>query len=495
MLASRRLQVPPAFLVPPLDGIGGLRAVAGRAEERHTALHDTEQLDLTRWRARIEHDPAYGWRVELPPVGEVPGAIHRVAGGPTMPDTLAERLWCLTDGRPLRRLVQLDIRAEVTLLLDDTPEEPVVALADEEVSVSDDDRLLARFRELVLRPGSGATGDLLDVVEAALLDAGATRLASGPSRFTEVFGRRAAAPPEIPDADTEPVGRPMAWVVARRLQAVVHRLVLAESHLRIGDDLAALASWHDDLCRLRAELAVWEPWLGPAVRDLRAPLTSLIDAVAPVRELAEVERAIAAATLRDVPDGGRGELAAEIAAELRAGRQRVEELLTSADTADLLGRLRRLGIAPPVRTEAAEVDPREVVRTTAATGFATLVSDVAEADVDTTSTSREELVDRLIVLADVGQHLDGKPARRFVRRARRYRRGLARRRRHGAAIAWLHARGSRPDRSSASAFLAGRLAGVEERNLQEAQGRTRRAWDRWTTPKGQRWIAEEPDRR
>lgn len=485
MLASRRLQVPPAYLLPDLAGIGGYRQVAAPPEQRRLALHDTDELDLTRWGALIEHDPASGWRVELPRVevaeaAAVPRAVEHLPGGIGVPSAVHDLLASLTGGRSLRQLVRLDVRAEVTLLVG-TDEEPVIAVADEEISVTEGRRLVARFRELVLRPGSGATGDSLDEVERRLVAAGATVLGGGTSRPIEVFGQRAVAPPAVPAPPTISRRSSGGEVVRARLQRHVRSLVLVLPHLRVRASEEAVAVWEHALRGLRADLAVLGPVIGSTGEDLGHQVAKLLTRAervrAPERRAATIaiaaamldaddDREVLDARLRDEQQG----LVAEFRGQLREETEVVLELrhLVTAG-------------APSVADTQIDTVVREVARARWAE-----VCELAAAGHP--GDELMEVLEIVVAAAELGRQREAAGAQRFHKRLRRCARAQVRVREAADAAGWLRAQAA-AGADPAFSFLAGRLTGAVEVVELDARGAAAAAWGRLGDTRTQRWLA------
>jgi len=487
VLASRRLQVPPAYLLPDLGGICGLQQVDGPTEQRRLALHDTEQLALTRWGARIEHDPAAGWRIELPRVevagvAEVPRAVTRVPGGTGVPSAANDLLASLTGGQPLRQLVRLDVRAEVALLVG-TDEEPVVAVADEEISVTEGRRLVARFRELVLRPGSGVTPDVLEEVESHLTVAGAAVLEGGTSRPIEVFGQRAVAPPDVPPPETIGPEPSVADVVQARLRRHIHPLVLVLPHLRLHGSEEAVAVWEHALRGLRADLAVLGPMIGNAGEDLGHEVGKLLWQAERVRVPERRAATIAAAAAALDSDDDRAAVDARRRDEQQGLLRQLRDQV--CEDSDVVLRLRALAMDAAVASAATAADLDAAVRDVARSRWADVVplTGAGHRPIELL-----EPLETLEAAADIGRLLDATGARRLHKRLRRYLHAQRRVQEALEAATWLRDQATVVDHPAFS-FLAGRLSGAVEVAGLEARGRAAAAWERLGDTKTRRWLA------
>ncbi len=491
MLASRRLQVPPAYLVPPLDGLGGLRAVPGRGEQRRAALYDTDSLDLTRWGARIEHDPSSGWRIELPGVGALPRAVHRLAGGPVVPSAVVDALSSLTAGQPLRRLVRLDVRAEVVLLIGGD-EEPTVVVADEEISVTEGRRLVARFRELVLRPGSGATDATLDEVERALVMAGASVLEGGTSRLIEVFGQRAVTPPlELPDPesrdreprDREAVPDRLAAFVTERLRAHVRGLLIVVPHLRVGGGVDALELCEAGLRGLRAELQLWREHLEEDVGDLVDELTALHEQVRWILEPQRLMTSVATAAATLGAEDDRGFLDEALRDEYRCRHEALREVLAPGSVVRTWSAVAALGAGVEVQGASRGDDPAELARQIAVTWWEALERQVAAGE----ASEQRATLEVLRAASVLGKQAGHKGAKRFRTRLDRYHDALLMVGSSSETTAWL-TRCGREQVEPERALLVGRLCGALEVRCAEARRELTGAWEDCSSPKGRRWL-------
>lgn len=487
MLSPRRLQVPAAFTAPALDEVTGLEVMPGRTEDRRSALYDTAELDLTRWGARIEHDTQQGWRIELPTVAPIDRQVRVLPGGASVPAQVRRTVRALTGGRQLRRLVRLDVHADVKLLVASDQDEPVLLIADEEVSVTEGRRLVARFREQVIRPGTGATQARLDAVEARLCEAGAVPLGTGSSRLLDVLGPRASSPPAVTAGDDPEPGDSLSEVVGSRLGRTLHALLLLDAHVRLHGQEQAVAAYAAQLRHLRAGLRVWDDLLqAPAVGTTLNTLSELQqvadDVVAVDTRLVRISAAAARVGLdpaRSRPLEGRIERDRVAAAKALLGRMDRPDAQQAFDT------VRSSSPRPSSRRDS---PPAAAADGAAQRRWTLLQDEVGHGLTGEPSEQRAVLLAELGVLCDaVGDMTDDASVKRFRKRLARHCDALTRTAQSQQTVAWLRSTavaGSGPD----EAFDAGQLAGVERLAAVEAVAQVATTWKRLGRPKATRWL-------
>ena len=155
-------------------------------------------------------------------------------------------------------------------------------MVDDEVSVLQDRRLRARFREVEVELRNGADERLADEVVERLRAAGAGD-PDPTSKLTRALGPRATAPPEIdPDAG----GSGMVDLVRRALARSVVRLLTHDPGVRLGEDPEAVHQARVATRRLRSDLRTFADVLDTAWSDpLRDELRTIGHALGDVRDL------------------------------------------------------------------------------------------------------------------------------------------------------------------------------------------------------------------
>jgi CHAD domain-containing protein len=494
VLEPRRIQVPPTYVLPTLD-LDGLSSARAGTDERRLALHDTERLDLTRSDVRVAHEPGHGWLVELPAGPKLDRTAVRLSGGPTVPARVARLVRALTGDRPLRRLVRLDVRSSPLLLVAAGEDEPAVVVADEEVSVHEGRRLVARFREVVVRPGSGASAPLLDDLVRRLVATGGVALAPGSSRLVDVLGPRAAAPPDVV-APSGPLDEDatVRTLLSAALAAGVRAVERTDPHARLGRDPEGVHQLRVALRRLRAQLRTWrrqldEDW----TTAVRADLGWVRDALGEVRDL-DVLGGRVAATLDElgVPDPPRAAVLAALA-ERRHGPERdLARVLDDDRYQRVLDALRQAALDPPLDPTVASKPAAEVLPGLVARSYDHLASEVAELGSEPDDEALHLVRRRARRLRDVteaGAEVVGKPARRLADAAETAQDVLGE---HQDAVVAITVLGELAAAHPDLAFTCGQLAGVEHGRATAARQRWPEAWAaldrrklrRWTDPSG-----------
>ncbi len=335
-----KLAIGDTFVLPDLaDPKLGVREVRPLAElELGSVYHDTADLRLARHgltlRYRVGEEGAPGWTLKLP-VGGVDLSVREELGFEGSPGEIPAQA---------RGLVAVWVRhahiapaAAMTTrrrrwLLSDAAGAPLAELDQDEVSVLDGERVVARFRELELESRGPGLSALSPIVRR-LQRAGAVPAPPVP-KAVRALGPRATAEPDVvgplPDA-VETVRD----VVRAAFATGVIRLRASDAPTRLGDDeglhqmRVAARRFHSDLRTFASVLDTdWAVglseelrWLGGllgAVRDadvelatlrtdaadLAPALDGLIDAVERRRDVArgEMLEALAGARYVDLVD-------------------------------------------------------------------------------------------------------------------------------------------------------------------------------------------------
>jgi CHAD domain-containing protein len=213
-------------------------------------------------------------------------------------------------------------------------------VCDDEVSVMEDDRVAARFREVEVESAPGAPAALATAVVARLREAGAGEPDPTP-KLARALGPRALGQP---DPIVPPIRRDSdaGTVVRAALAASVQRLLAFDPAVRLEAGPVGVHQARVSTRRLRSDLQTFTDLVdGPWAEALRSELAWLADLLGGVRDLDVLgERMGAAVSGLDSDlqaDGGR--LLRHIA---RQRRQRYDTLLDAMSNAryvDLLDRL------------------------------------------------------------------------------------------------------------------------------------------------------------
>jgi CHAD domain-containing protein len=295
---ERRYEVDAAFRLPdltdcvPEDG----RLITRPPQKLRATYYDTTDLRLARSGAwlRYRRGDDEPWTVKLPTVA--PGIRNEISvpGSPSaVPDRLLELALSYSRGAPVAPVVTLNTVRRAFQLCD-REDRVAVEVVDETVSVADGRRVALKFREIEVERRAGKAR-LLDVVEAALRDAGATTGANV-GKHVRALGLPATGPSDWPVPPARLPKRPTAADVVRSaLQRAVARIVTHDPLVRlrapVGVDDTALHQMRVGVRRLRSDLRTFAPLLEREwASGLRGELGWIAAALGAARE-AEVLRA------------------------------------------------------------------------------------------------------------------------------------------------------------------------------------------------------------
>ncbi len=301
---ERKYKVHGLFRLPPVTGASPAVTV-----ELTATYYDTADLRLARHgvtlRRRTGGSDA-GWHLKLPTSG---GVGHReelhvpltAAAEGSPPAALSELVLGLTRGAALEPVAALQTERTIHELRS-TDGRLLAELTDDTVSVLDEDRVAARFRELELETRDGEEAEL-DAVEEQLLAAGAVRGAFT-SKAARALGPSAAAAPDVlPPASVGPQD-PAGEAVRAHLATQVRAFLAQDVRVRRGEH-DAVHQMRVAARRMRSGLKVFAPLVEPEWADpLRVELGWVAGVLGEVRDrevlIARFERDMA---LLDADDG------------------------------------------------------------------------------------------------------------------------------------------------------------------------------------------------
>jgi CHAD domain-containing protein len=286
----------PGFEVPGLDGaLDGVVATPGPELELDATYFDTRDLRLIRSGVTVRHrrgdDPP--WTVKLPDAdAEIDEAalVRLELGFPGTIDAVPEEVSALV--RAYRRTAPLEPVARLAtkrrrLEVRDQDGTRLAEIDDDEVSVldtgRDDDRLLARFREVEVELSDGASSALLDAIVDRLREAGAGAPDPTP-KVVRALGPRALAPPDVVAVDVGDEASAgdifRAGVAAAALRVVHHDPIV-----RLDAGLEGVHQMRVGARRLRSDLRTFSDLLsGDWGEPLREELAWLAGLLGPVRD-------------------------------------------------------------------------------------------------------------------------------------------------------------------------------------------------------------------
>lgn len=350
-----KLDAHPGFTLPDLADLavpadGGSVHIVGPQDLRAT-YWDTHDLRLVRSGVTLRHRVEDGigrWQLKLPTRDRRKGATGRIelqfegtAGRP--PIALRRQLTAYTRAEPLVRVARLRTARTATVV--QRPDGAVAEVCDDEVSVYEGSRLVARFRELEVECGDDA---LREAITARLQAAGAEPTAQQP-KLVRALGPRATDPPDVavpamgnPDPD-----RPLGEVVSRALLLDLDRMVRHEPGTRRGEDAEELHQMRVATRRLRSTLRTYRPVLDPDWADaLRERLRATAAALGAVRDLDVLLKRLDEEPLDGAAVDGQAQVHDILMGRRESARQGLLAVLDDPDHADLIEELLRAAHAP-----------------------------------------------------------------------------------------------------------------------------------------------------
>jgi CHAD domain-containing protein len=355
------------FRLPALSGVAeGLTARPAEVVDLQAVYYDTADLRLARGGASLRYREPEGWTVKLPRSSS--GALlvrgeHTFPGGPESPPMAAVdlvRAWVRTTS--IHAIARLKTRRRRVELVDEAGKH-VAEVVDDEVSVLDEGRIRARFRELEVEIGEDAPIALADALVTRLQGSGAGEPDPTP-KIVRALGMRALAPPDVEpprELGPDPIARD---VVRTAITASVRRLLAHDPGVRLGDDPEQVHQARVATRRLRSDLRTFRPLLVASWDEaLREELRWLGRELGAVRDT-EVLLGLLRTTAHDLADPD-ARVADRLLSRLvqRWEHQRLELLaaLRATRYAKLLDRLvdaaRAPALVPEADAPAAEVLP------------------------------------------------------------------------------------------------------------------------------------------
>jgi len=351
-----KLSVHPSFIVPQLEDESRFRLEEGAELDLRATYYDTEDLRLARSGATLRYRNGEGeddgWTLKLPADSRTPNTREeiRLAGSPTtIPDEARDLVTAFTRSAQLGPVARLRTRRRTWLVID-VEGNPVAEVADDEVSILEQRRVVARFRELEVE-SEGLDEEGLKEVAASLSAAGAVPAEPIP-KAVRALGPRATAPPDVPKPDIVQPEDPAALSISAAIATGVRRLIRNDPLTRMGD-VEGLHQQRVAARRLRSDLRTFGPlieseWVKPLVEELKW----LGDILGRVRDLDVLQARLRA----KVPETQRGarELFASLAGRHGSARADLDRGLRSNRYKALLDELVAAASAPSLRDEAYE---------------------------------------------------------------------------------------------------------------------------------------------
>jgi CHAD domain-containing protein len=438
---ERKLTIGDSFRLPKLPGSRLPRRLLT------STYYDTSQYDLSRGGITLRHRIEGGkraWQLKLPLLNtrqEVEVADH----SEVPPTGLTELLVSHVDKRPLAPVATLRVwRAGTRVRLGSARADVTV----DQVSVIRHGRLIQKFRELEIEQLDGPD-DALDRMDRFLRDAGA-RDHDGRPKLFRALSLPPAGPGPAPAPDV-PVLQHVKWALARH----VWWLFAHDPGARLGREPECVHQMRVAARQLRAVLHAARPLLVREwERALQDELAWMIALLGPARDL-DVQLEYFADEATELKAHDR-RLLAHFTAHLQKQRQAVQEVLrselNSARYFQFLDRIREAAHDPSALESDATLP--ELARRE----FKSLRKAVRRARAEPSNATMHEIrikTKRARYATELAAHVLGKPAARFIRRARKVQDLLGR---HQDAVqAELHVRAFLKHSTGVRAGLVGGL--------------------------------------
>jgi len=285
-----KLAAPGSFVVPDLtdDGLGVLAMQELPELTLTSTYYDSADLRLARsgvtLRYRTGEETGPAWTLKLPVAGHdaLERDEHTFQGSPdVIPLEAAELVTALVRSAPIQPVASLETRRKRWMLCG-ADDEALAELADDQVTVLDGTRGVARFRELELE-SRGPDLVALRPIANRLRRAGAV-LAEPVPKAVRALGPRASAAPDVTPVEVSPDDA-AAKAVQAALSAGLARLIANDPPTRLGD-VEGLHQMRVATRRLRSDLRTFRPliderwgrglsdelrWLGDRLGAVRDP--------------------------------------------------------------------------------------------------------------------------------------------------------------------------------------------------------------------------------
>ncbi|BAL86006.1 hypothetical protein AMIS_7860 [Actinoplanes missouriensis 431] len=257
---ERKYDVPETFELPELAGVAGITGVNGaETHDLDATYFDTEDLRLMRNRRTLRrrsggHDA--GWHLKTP--GDGSGRTeHRVSGheGDAVPDELLPLVRGIVRQQPLAPVCRLRTH-RVETPLRDADGRTLALIAQDRVNAESDDGESA-WQEIEVELVDGDVA-VLDAVERALLDAGATP-AAGPSKVSRALADRLAAAERAAQTGTKAKTKSKVNPVLRYAREQRDAIIGHDPAARQGDP-DAVHKMRVATRRLRSTLKTYRRW-------------------------------------------------------------------------------------------------------------------------------------------------------------------------------------------------------------------------------------------
>ncbi len=493
------------FRVPDLTGVVEGATTVTLPERRLEAVYyDTADLRLARWGVSVrfrweDDDEERGrWTVKLPDDdgggADDGGALRRrestfALPRHPVPDEVANLVRAYVRSASLSPVIHLATRRQ-RLELRDATGNRLGEVADDEVSVRQDDHVAAGFREIEVEVDERTPPSFLDAVVARLRQAGAGAPDPTP-KVVRALGRPAAAPPEVVPVDIDDDAT-AADLVRAALAADLTKLLIHDPRLRRSGHPEDLRKARVAMRRLRSDLRSFAPLLRPEAKELRRELGWVRRQLGAVRD-ADVLAARLAAQGESLPEEDQAELAT-LLQRLASDRDRacveLDKALDSDRYAVLLDALVAAAASPPCLPEA-DVPAGEVLPGLVRRRWERLREAVADLGDDPSPDELHKVrtrAKRCRYAAQAVRPVVGKPAKRLAKRLGRLQDVLGEVQDAEVTEAWL--REAAGTAGGGQALAAGQLVAAQRETMRRAREKWPKAWKKASADKHQAWFSD-----
>ncbi|HEY4027827.1 MAG TPA: CHAD domain-containing protein [Candidatus Dormibacteraeota bacterium] len=480
------LSAAPAFHLPDLSGLPGGVVVSPEREVRlETTCFDTPDLRLARWGLSLLHRD-HQWTLAIPDRSGVPATELRFEGGAERPpDEAVALVRAYARGAALEPVARMSSWSRRVALADASGRR-LGEVVDDEISVLDGGRVVARYREVEIDLERGSDA-LLRPLRDRLRRAGAGKADPMPVCL-RALGPAARAEPDVvvPKLPPEPIA---GDVVRAALAAGVELVLRYDPLVRIGGDPEHVHQARVGTRRLRSHLRTFRSLLDREwAAGLRDELGWLAGELGAVRdgEVLHDRLLVRIAALPAVDEAPAAALAESLAATVATARARLLEAMSTQRYFDLLERL-VAAAAEPRLTEAAASPASTVLLGVVRAPWRDLrraVRALGEHPADEELHRVRILAKRVRYAAEAAAPALGGDAARFGKLAAAVQTELGEHQDSITMQAWL--RGAANGRRRA--FVAGELTAMEAVQAQAARDRWPAAWQRLDQRKARAWL-------
>lgn len=336
-----KFAIPESFSLPPFDDLKRKVKVKERSsQDLRATYYDTDDLRLARngitLRYRTGEEEGDGWSLKLPSQIDAytREELHFEGIPMHVPSEAVRLVTAFVRSAALDPVATLRTKRQRWALLN-PDEEEIAELVEDDVSVVEDGRSVARFSELELEQRKGNRRDLDDI--ARLLHAAGAAQAEPIPKAVRALGARATAPPDIVPVEPGDPGEPAAVAVRAAITKNVLRLVHNDPLARMGDP-EGVHQVRVGARRLRSDLRSFKPLVDSEwARETSDELQWIGSALGEARDMDVLQD-----RLRQSADGlesDLGPLWEQLAERRTRGRQKALDALESQRYRSLLDRL------------------------------------------------------------------------------------------------------------------------------------------------------------